>query len=117
MEKQHPLIIVFYLAADMMSQPNIIQPFAESVNHMLLTKEANALAFFIPTKGEERIECINPAIVEAADMDKIMNIVKDLTESFNVGEEIPVPDTDIESDVKCDCGDKLMTDCDCGPTT
>ena len=114
--KEQPLVLVFYLDADMMSQSNIIQPFAESVNHMLLTKEANALAFFLPTKGEERIECINPTIVGEADMNKIMGIVKDLTESFNVGEEIPVPDTDIESDVKCDCGDKLMNDCDCGPT-
>ena len=82
--KQHPLIIVFYLNADMMKQTNIIRPFAESVNQLLAQKQANALAFFIPTQGEERVECINPVVLEQPDMDKIYKIVEDLTKSFDM---------------------------------
>jgi hypothetical protein len=46
------------------------------------------LAFFIPTDGDERIECINPTQLKPADMDKIMNTIEELKENFqvNVGE-------------------------------
>ena len=54
MKENYPLIIVFYLDAEMMKVPEIIKPFADSVNTMLAHKDANAMAFFIPTKGEER---------------------------------------------------------------
>jgi len=103
MEKGYPLIIVFYLDAEMMKVPEIISPFAESVNNMLAHKEANALAFFIPTKGEERVECINPTIMAEADMEKINQMVEDIKESFAVGLDIDVPDEEIELDHKCDC--------------
>ena len=78
MEKDYPLIIVFYLYEDMMRQPDIIQPFAESINNLLAAKNANAMAFFIPTKDNERVECINPMIVKEADMDKINKMVQDI---------------------------------------
>ena len=45
-EKQYPLIIVFYLDAEMMKVKEIIQPFVESINYMLEVKNSNALAFF-----------------------------------------------------------------------
>jgi hypothetical protein len=110
--KQHPLIIVFYLDGEMMKQGNIIQPFAEAVNHMLMTKEANALAFFIPTKGEERVECINPVIYKEEDMDKVYQIIEDLKSSFLV--DIPVADEEIILDEKpCECGNNLDGTCKC----
>ena len=71
MEKGYPLIIVMYLDREMMMNPDIIKPFAESLNDALTQRQANAMAFFLPTDGEERIECINPVQVDEADMDKI----------------------------------------------
>ena len=59
MEKGYPLILVFYLDREMMMNPDIIQPFADSVNDALSQREANAMAFFLPTDGEERVECIS----------------------------------------------------------
>lgn len=103
MEKQHPLIIVFYLDAEMMKNPEIIQPFAESVNSMLAHKESNALAFFIPTTGQERVECINPVIMPEADMAKITKMVDDIKEAFAVNADIDVIDEEITLDTKCDC--------------
>lgn len=85
MEKGYPLMVVFYLDREMMMNPNVIQPFAESVNDALSQREANAMAFFIPTDGEERIECINPIQVEETEMGRINGIVQDLVNSFDIG--------------------------------
>lgn len=95
-------MVVFYLDREMMMNPDIIQPFANSVNDALLQKEANAMAFFIPTDGEERIECINPVQVAEADMERINKIVEDLTKNFDVGqgadEGKDAPESEIEVD-------------------
>ncbi len=98
MKESYPLIIVFYLDAEMMKVKEIIQPFADSVNTMLAHKNANAMAFFIPTKGEERVECINPTVVDKADMAKINQMVEDITKNFSIGEDINVDVEDVELD-------------------
>jgi hypothetical protein len=106
MDKQYPLIIVFYLDAEMMKIKDIIQPFVESVNHMLAHKNANALAFFLPTKGEERVECINPVIVKEADMEKINELVEDIKKNFSVGVDMEIADEEIiidEPTKDCSC--------------
>jgi hypothetical protein len=114
MEKQYPLIIVFYLDAELMANPQIIKPFADSVNDALAKRKANALAFFIPTKGEERVECINPVMVKEADMAEINKMVEDIKASFSVGVDINVPDEEITLDEKpCDCGDNPDENCKC----
>lgn len=84
----HPLILVFYLDRDMMNNPQIVQPFADSVNNILAQKDANAIAFFLPTDENERIECINPKQVEPAEMDRINTIVADLVENFDMGNNL-----------------------------
>ena len=96
MEKEHPLIIVFYLDSEMMKIKNIIQPFVESVDNMIKQKESNVMTFFLPTKGEERVECINPKIVDKADMDKIYKMIEEIKETFSIGVELPIDDKDIE---------------------
>ena len=114
MEKQYPLIIVFYLDAELMSNPQIIKPFADSVNDALAKRKANAIAFFIPTKGEERVECINPIMVKDADMAEINKMVEDIKASFSIGVDINVPDEEIILDEKpCECGDNLDGECKC----
>ncbi len=86
MEKTYPLIIVFYLDREMMKNKEIVGPFAESVNRILAQKNSNAIAFFIPTDGEERIECINPILVPEVEMSKINKIIEDIKVAFSVGE-------------------------------
>lgn len=86
MEKGYPLLIVFYLDREMMMNPDIVKPFADSVNDALAQRKANAMAFFIPTDGEERIECVNPVQVAEADMEEINKIVEDLTKNFDIGQ-------------------------------
>lgn len=130
MKENYPLIIVFYLDAEMMKVKEIIQPFADSINTMLAHKNANAMAFFIPTKGEERVECINPSIVAEADMVKINAMVEDIKKSFSIGEDINIDDEDIDmtdeeiveeiskfaeilNKKPCDCGANPNGNCEC----
>lgn len=80
--KSHPLILVFYLDRELMANPEIIGPFAEHINNTIAIREANAMAFFLPTDGEERIECINPIQIEPAKMDKIMRMIDQISENF-----------------------------------
>jgi hypothetical protein len=96
MEQQYPLILVFYLDAELMKNSQIIQPFVDSVNKVLAQKKANAIAFFMPTKGEERIECINPMLVKEPDMTKINALVEDIKKNFSIGEDLPMPDEEID---------------------
>ncbi len=116
MENQHPLIIVFYLDEEMMKMQEIIQPFAESINNMLAHKNANALAFFIPTKGEERVECINPTVVAEADMVKINEMVEDIKTSFAINMDLGLEEDEVEVETEgkpCDCGNNPGKDCKC----
>lgn len=85
-EKGYPLMLVFYLDREMMSNKDIILPFTESVNNALGARDANAMAFFIPTDGEERIECINPVMIKEADMTKINELVEDIKKNFDIGQ-------------------------------
>lgn len=80
----YPMVLVFYLDREMMKVAEIIQPFVESVNFMLEQKNSNTLAFFLPTDGEERIECVSHRNKQIVDMEKINKMVSDIKESFIV---------------------------------
>lgn len=82
----YPLILVFYLDREMMSTNEIIIPFTEQVNFMIKNTGANAMAFFLPTDGEERLECINPIQLAEADMSRVNSIVESLVKSFDIGQ-------------------------------
>jgi hypothetical protein len=94
-ETNYPMVLVFYIDREMMSNPQVIQPFADSVNDILAKKDANAIAFFVPTDGEEKVECVNPLQVEKADMVKINKMVEDIKNQFSIGVDIDVPNNEI----------------------
>lgn len=95
-------MIVFYLDREMMTNPDVIQPFAESVNNALAQREANAMAFFIPTDGDERIECINPVQVEETEMGRINGIVQDLIKNFDIGQGADEGKNDASAEINVD---------------
>jgi hypothetical protein len=82
----YPMLLVFYLDREMMMNPDIIQPFAESVNSALQHRNANAIAFFLPTDGPEKVECLNPIQIEATNMENINKIVEDIKKNFDIGQ-------------------------------
>jgi hypothetical protein len=113
MENNYPLVLVFYLDAELMKNPQIIKPFAESIDKMLAFKKANALAFFLPTNGEERVECINPVTVKEEDMEKINKLIQDIKQNFSIGVEMDIDETLIDESKPCDCGNNPNGNCKC----
>lgn len=87
MEKGYPMILAFYIDRETITNGEVIKIFSDQVNKVLAEREANAIAFFLPTSnGEsERIECVNPIQVEPAKMDKINKIIKDIQNNFDIG--------------------------------
>ena len=83
----HPLILVFYLNRELMGNIDIIEPFSESINSTLALKDANAMALFLPTDGEERIECINPKIINPETQEKVDVLINSITKEFEIGLE------------------------------
>ena len=96
-EKVYPMVLVFYLDREMMKNQEITQAFAESVNELINVKNFNAIAFFLPTDGEERIECINPLIAPKEKMEQINKLISDISKNFGIGEEITFTESSITS--------------------
>ena len=113
-KENYPLILVFYLDSELMRNKDIILPFTEAVNQTLAIKNANAIAFFIPTKGEERVDCINPKIIEPTDMEKINKMVEEIKLNFSIAPDMDIPNEEITTDSKpCECGDNPDGNCKC----
>jgi hypothetical protein len=78
---EYPLILVFY-----MNKENFELGFFEQYTKLVsqTIEGSNIKAFFCPlSKGDkERIECINPNQLKKPDMEKIYNIVNDISEKF-----------------------------------
>jgi hypothetical protein len=87
-DSQHPLILVFYLSREMMQNKDIIIPFSESINHTLAIKNANAIALFIPTDDVERVECLNPVVMDKKTNEEVQTIIGDIKKSFDIGQEV-----------------------------
>ena len=85
MDKGYPLIIVFYLDRELMRNKDIMLPFTESINNTIAIREANAMAFFMPTDKEERIEVLNPLTVPEDKMEEVNKIIEDLKTNFDIG--------------------------------
>ena len=85
MEKQYPIILVFYLDRETMTRSEIIKPFADSINNLINVKKFNAIALFMPTDTEERVECINPVYTPTDEMEKINKLIEEIKTNFSVG--------------------------------
>lgn len=99
-QQSHPLILVFYLQREMMMTPEIIKPFAESVNSLIELKKANIIAFFLPTDGIEEIKCINPILTAPSDIENINIMIEDIKKQFDVGQgaDLDLNNDDNEND-------------------
>jgi hypothetical protein len=102
MEKGYPMILAFYIDRETITSEKVMEIFSDQVNKVLSEREANAIAFFLPTSnGEsERIECVNPIQVEPAKMGEINKIIQDIQNNFDIGngadDDIDNPDNNID---------------------
>ncbi len=82
---ENPLILVFYIDRETLLNRELVKIFTDSINAIIEARKMNAVAFFLPTDTEERIECINPIVVPRDEMDRINKIITDISNEFSVG--------------------------------
>ena len=88
LKKDEPLILVFYLDKDLWLDRQMVATYGENVKKYFDSTNDDVRLFFLPTKNEERIECINPVyITEQKDKDKLNKLTDELEELFQVGVE------------------------------
>ena len=83
-----PLILVFYLHESNFVNQEAIKLYSENVKNYFDENGDNVRLFFMPTSGEERIECINPVyITEKAEIEKLNKLTEEVEKLFQVGVE------------------------------
>ena len=80
-----PKVIVFYLDREMLNNTSIRNHFSTSVDKVFEQRHFNALAFFIPTDGEEKIECINPKLISNDEYKKVIEVLETCKAHFDIG--------------------------------
>jgi len=83
---EQPIVLVFYLNRELMSNREIIQPFVEAVNQSIAEREANMMAFFLPTDDQERVDCINPLLATPDEKTRISEMIDEISKNFDVGQ-------------------------------
>jgi len=87
-KKDEALILVFYLDQSNFVQQDLLKAYSENVKRYFDDNGDNVRLFFIPTKGQEKIECINPVyLTDRSEIDKLNDLTSKLEEMFQVGVE------------------------------
>jgi hypothetical protein len=94
-----PLILVFYIFRDVLSNTELRTQYAKSVQTHFDSKGDDVRLFFIPTDTEERLECINPKFIDDKNTyEKLINDLEEIKRIFDVGSDndvINVEETDL----------------------
>jgi len=87
-KKDEALILVFYLDQSNFAQQDLLKAYSENVKRYFDENGDNVRLFFIPTNGQEKIECINPVyLTDRSEIDKLNDLTSKLEEMFQVGVE------------------------------
>ena len=85
-KKDEALILVFYLDQSNFVQQDLLKAYSENVKRYFDENGDNVRLFFIPTNGQEKIECINPVyLTDRSEIDKLNDLTSKLEEMFQVG--------------------------------
>jgi len=79
-----PLILTFYLQEDTLSTKGLVEQISKSMDELFEERNLNAIVLFVPTKNEEKIECINPVILPKDEIERVNVVVDDIRKSFSV---------------------------------
>jgi len=80
----HPIVLAFYLNRDMLNNTELTKEYVDSVNEMIARKEYNVMAFFMPTDGDDRLECLNPVLMTDELKQEVYPILEDIQKSFDI---------------------------------
>ena len=89
-KEKTPLILVFYLARDMFSSPDVMSNYTNSIKNYFDENEDDVRLFFFPTDGDEKLECVNPVYFDSDEekkkLDKLLGLAEkqfDLQKDIN----------------------------------
>lgn len=83
-----PLFLVFYLGSHLFNDKTLLSEYAKSIQSYLESRGDNVRMFFLPTDGEEKVECINPKYIsESKDIELLDKMIEDIKTKFDVGVE------------------------------
>ena len=88
MNKEQPLILVFYMDEMTLSQTEVMEIITENIKAALEAKGVNAVTFFVPTNDKERVECINPVIATDEQIERINTMIGDIEKSFDLKNDL-----------------------------
>lgn len=86
-DSKHPLVLVFYLDRELLQNQQIATEFTNSVDMMIKQKGYDVMAFFLPTDGEEHIECLNPVHLSEPDMEHVHKVLDEIATAFDMKEK------------------------------
>jgi len=81
-EENFPLILVMYLDRDMMTNKPLIKAFSDNLNKIIEQKDANIITLFMPTDGEEKVECVNPRTIDVEGNDELIKMLSEIKSNF-----------------------------------
>lgn len=84
MNKEHPLILVYYASEDLRREPNVLKTILEQINMYIESNKWNIMFITLPTGGEDRLECINPVILSDEQKESVNKIISDIKRGFNL---------------------------------
>ena len=80
-----PLILVFYIDRDTLSRSKIRETYMSGVSKYFDDLKIQSAIFFMPTTGDERIECINPKYIEDKnEIEKLKKVLVDVERIFQI---------------------------------
>ena len=85
-KKQNTPVLVFYLDRELMSEKSIIKGYMDEIQKVLVAKNSNIIAIFLPTDGEERVECVNPILYKEGDMKVLNELIEEMKANFDIGQ-------------------------------
>jgi hypothetical protein len=71
----------------MLVNTELTSEYVKSVNDLIATKEYNVMAFFMPTDGDDRLECLNPIVMTEELKAEVYPIIEDIKKSFDIEEK------------------------------
>jgi hypothetical protein len=86
--KNQPMVIVVYMDRMTMYNQEAMEIITKNIKGAFDAKNANTVTLFVPTDEQERIECINPAIVTEEQMEKINQMIDDISKTYDIGHDL-----------------------------
>ena len=83
--KDTPLILIFYFKRELLSNMEINRQMRMAID--VAIANTNIVAFLLPTDGAEKVDCINPVMLEKPDLERIDKLVSDISAQFDLQDE------------------------------